>query len=162
MLLASLLAALVTAVAPAAAASAGSATSVASSAPAAARQPPPTAADVKAFLDGADAELRRLYVRQSRAAWIQATDITDDTEANAAALNEDLLAYLSAASKAAARLDAVATDAGDRRKLLLLRVGQTLPAPSDPARRAELASINSRLEGIYGKGKWCGADGKGK
>ena len=162
MLLASLLAALVTAVAPAAAASAGSATSVASSAPAAAQQTPPTAADVKAFLDGADAELRRLYVRQSRAAWIQATDITDDTEANAAALNEDLLAYLSAASKSAARLDAAATDAGDRRKLLLLRVGQTLPAPSDPARRAELASINSRLEGIYGKGKWCGADGKGK
>jgi peptidyl-dipeptidase A len=42
-----------------------------------------------------------------------------------------------------------------------LRIGPTLPAPSDPRQRAELAAIAARLEGTYGKGKWCGADGKG-
>jgi len=119
--------------------------------------PPPTATQAAAFLDGVDAELRRLLVRQSRAAWIQATDITDDTEANAAALNEDLLAYRSAASKAAVAFEATATDPAARRKLRLLRLAQTLPAPSDPARRAELASLAARLEGLYGKGKWCPA-----
>ncbi|HET9553652.1 MAG TPA: M2 family metallopeptidase [Anaeromyxobacteraceae bacterium] len=120
----------------------------------------PTAAEAKAFVDGVNAELKRLSVRASTAQWIQATYITDDTERNAAAMNEDLMGYLSKASAEAARFDGVAVDADTARMLLLLKVGQTLPAPSDPARRAELATLASKLEGIYGKGKWCGADGK--
>ncbi len=120
----------------------------------------PTAAEAKAFVAATDAELKRLFVRQSTAAWIQATYITDDTERNAAAMNEDLLAFLAASTVQAARFDGVDADPDTRRALLLLKVNQTLPAPADPARRAELATLASRLEGIYGKGKWCGADGK--
>jgi peptidyl-dipeptidase A len=120
----------------------------------------PTAAEAKAFVDGVNAELKRLSVRASTAQWIQATYITDDTERNAAAMNEDLMAYLSRASAEAARFDGAGADPDTARMLLLLKVGQTLPAPSDPARRGELATIASKLEGIYGKGKWCGADGK--
>jgi peptidyl-dipeptidase A len=41
--------------------------------------------------------------------------------------------------------------------LYLLRIASALPAPSDPGKRAELAAIAAKLEGIYGKGKWCGA-----
>jgi len=122
----------------------------------------PTAAEARAFVTATDAELRRLSIRQSTAAWIQATHITDDTERNAAAMNEDLLGFLSAATTQAARFDGLEADADTRRALLLLKVNQTLPAPADPARRAELAGLASRLEGIYGKGKWCGADGRGK
>jgi peptidyl-dipeptidase A len=92
-------------------------------------------------------------------AWIQATYINDDTERNAAALNEDLLAFLASATKAGARFDGVEADPATRRALLLLKVNQTLPAPSDAARRAELAGLASRLEGLYGKGKWCGKEG---
>jgi peptidyl-dipeptidase A len=137
------------------------AAALAAAAPASAAAPAtPGAAEAKTFVDQVNVELKRLLIRQSRAAWIQATNITDDTEANAAALNEDLLAYLSSSTKAAARFDGVAADPDTKRMLLLLKVGQTLPAPSDPIRRAELATINSRLEGIYGKGKWCGADGR--
>jgi peptidyl-dipeptidase A len=128
--------------------------------PVASQAPRPTAAEARAFLGQVEVDLKRLLVRQQTAAWIQATYITDDTEANAAAMNEDLLAYLSSATRAAARFAEVEADPDTRRMLHLLVVGQTLPAPSDPARRTELATINSRLEGIYGKGKWCGADGK--
>ncbi|MBK9517545.1 MAG: M2 family metallopeptidase [Anaeromyxobacter sp.] len=130
---------------------------------AAARQPPrPTAAEARAFALGADAELKRLSVRRETASWIQATFITDDTERNAAAMGEDLAAFLSGASAAAARFDGVEVDADTRRMLLLLKVNQTLPAPADAARRAELSTLATRLEGMYGKGKWCGADGKGR
>jgi peptidyl-dipeptidase A len=118
--------------------------------------------EARAFVAATNAELKRLLVRQSTAAWIQATYITDDTERNAAAMNEDLLAFLGQATAAAARFDGVEADADTRRALLLLKVNQTLPAPGDATRRAELAGLASRLEGIYGKGKWCGADGQQK
>jgi peptidyl-dipeptidase A len=130
--------------------------------PVASQAPRPTAAEARAFLGQVEVDLKRLLVRQQTAAWIQATYITDDTERNAAAMDEDLLAYLATATKAAARFDGVEVDADTRRALLLLKVGQTLPAPTDPARRAELAALAVKLEGMYGKGKWCGADGKGK
>jgi peptidyl-dipeptidase A len=129
----------------------------ASAAPAAAA---PTAAEARAFVDGVNVELKRLSIRQSTAAWIQATYISDDTERNAAALNEDLMGYLSQATLQAARFDGVDADPDVKRMLLLLKVTQSLPAPADPAGRAELATIASKLEGLYGKGKWCGVDGK--
>ena len=44
----------------------------------------------------------------------------------------------------------------------LLRVNNTVLAPADAAHRAELTAILARMEGIYGAGKDCGADGKGK
>jgi peptidyl-dipeptidase A len=117
----------------------------------------PTAADARAFVEEANADLKRLWVRSGTADWIKATYITDDTERNAAALNEDVMAYLSKAIRASVRFDGVDADANTKRMLWLLRIASALPAPSDPAKRAELAAIASRLEGIYGKGKWCGA-----
>jgi peptidyl-dipeptidase A len=118
-------------------------------------EPPPTAADAKAFVDGVNAELKRLRIRSGTAAWIRNTYITDDSERNAAAMSEDLLAYLSRVIPEASRFDGVATDADTARMLRLLKVGSSLPAPRDPAKRRELAEIASRLEGMYGKGKWC-------
>jgi peptidyl-dipeptidase A len=147
---------------------------VASTASAQAPSPPaaakPGAADAKAFVDRVNADLRRLLVRQQTAEWIKSTYITDDTERNAAALNEDLMAYLSSAIREAVRFEGVAADPDTARMLYLLRVSSALPAPSDPVKRSELASIAARLEGIYGKGKACGplpasgrsAQGKGE
>jgi peptidyl-dipeptidase A len=39
--------------------------------------------------------------------------------------------------------------------LRLLRLASPLPAPAEPARRAELAALSARLEGMYGTGRWC-------
>ena len=46
-----------------------------------------------------------------------------------------------------------------RRALDLLKLGTSEPAPNDPKRRRELATISTELKGIYGAGKWCKDDG---
>lgn len=120
----------------------------------------PTVAEAKAFVKRVDDELRALWVRASTAEWIKSTYITDDTERNAALANEALMEYLSRTIREARRFEDVEVDPETRRQLDLLRLATALPAPSDPEQRAELAQIAAKLEGIYGKGKWCGEDGK--
>ncbi|HZY05181.1 MAG TPA: M2 family metallopeptidase [Anaeromyxobacteraceae bacterium] len=122
----------------------------------------PTPAEATAFVQRVNEELKRLTVRAATADWIKATDITDDTERNSAAMNEDLMAYLSRTIPEAARFDGAAADPETRRMLHLLKLSSSLPAPRDPARRRELAEIAARLEGLYGKGKWCDPPSPGK
>ncbi len=116
----------------------------------------PTPDDAKAFAAKLNDDLKRLWVRQSTAEWIKNTYITDDTERNAAALNEDVMAYVSQAIKESLKYKDVAADADTRRQLHLLRVSQALPAPSDAKKRGRLAELAAKLDGLYGKGKWCG------
>ena len=122
----------------------------------------PAPADAKAFVDGVSVELRRLWIRSQTADWIKSTYITDDTEQNSAALSEDVMAYLSKAIAESVRYDRAGGDDDTRRQLHLLKIATSLPAPSDPGRRRELAEIAAKLEGIYGKGKWCGTPVPGK
>ena len=144
-----------------------------SAAPAAQAHAPPvaSAAEAKAFVAQVNAELKRLWVRSSTGDWIRQTNITDDTERLAASLNEDAMAYLAEATRASNRFGGPGLDPETARALQLLRNpsvlpgGASVPAPSNPARRAELAQVTAKLDGIYGKGKWCGrppAAGGGK
>jgi peptidyl-dipeptidase A len=122
----------------------------------------PTAESARQFATRVNEDLKRLWTRQATADWIKATYITDDTERNAALVNEEVMAYLNQAINEAAQYkDVQGLDADSARFLHLLRISSALPAPSDSAKRAELASIAARLEGLYGKGKYCGKDGKG-
>src|SRR5690606_529269 len=41
------------------------------------------------------------------------------------------------------------------RALMLLRLGVSAPAPADAAKRAELAAITSKREGMYGAAQYC-------
>ena len=41
----------------------------------------------------------------------------------------------------------------------LLKLGTSLPAPNDAAKRKELATIATELSGMYGAGKYCRSDG---
>jgi peptidyl-dipeptidase A len=116
-----------------------------------------TPAEARAFVDRTNADLKRLLIRAQTAEWIKSTYLTDDTERNAAALNEDVMAYTTAAVKDAVRFDGIGADADTARMLLLLKLSSPLPAPSDPAKRSELALTAARLEGVYGKGKYCTA-----
>ncbi len=116
----------------------------------------PKAAEAQAFVKKLNDDLMRLYVRSSTAEWIKATYITDDSERNAASMNEDVMAYTSQAIKEASKYKDAKLDPDTARMLYLVRVSQALPAPSDPAKRAELAKLAAKLEGMYGKGKWCG------
>jgi peptidyl-dipeptidase A len=134
------------------------------SAPAGAVPPPvpppaagaPTAAEARKFIERVDQDLKALGVRSSTADWIKNTYITDDTERAAAAANEELLGYSTAAIRAARRFAKVANlDPDTRRKLHLLAVSQSVAAPVDAGRRLELTTIGAKLEGMYGKAKAC-------
>jgi peptidyl-dipeptidase A len=122
----------------------------------------PTAQDAKQFAQRVNDDLKRLWVRQATAEWIKATYITDDTERNAAWVNEEVLAYMNQAIKDANRFEGLALDADTARTLHLLKVNSAIAAPSDSQKRAELAAIAAKLEGLYGKGKYCKKDNSGK
>ncbi len=115
----------------------------------------PTAAEAAAFVQGAEEQLKVLAVKAQRAQWVQSNFITDDTEKIAADANKDAIAASMDLAKRATRFDAVAVPDDVRRKFTLLKVGLTLPAPSDPKLQTELTEIASSLEGTYGKGKYC-------
>ncbi|HZI16800.1 MAG TPA: M2 family metallopeptidase, partial [Myxococcus sp.] len=66
------------------------------------------------------------------------------------------------AIKEARRFEGLQLDADTARMLHLLKVSQSLPAPADAQKRAELAATAAKLEGLYGKGKYCGKDGRGQ
>jgi peptidyl-dipeptidase A len=121
---------------------------------------PATPEEAKAFVAKANTDLRELYIRSGVADWIRSTYITDDTEENAAWANDALLGYNSRAIKDATRFSSVKVDADTGRMLMLLRLSSAMPAPTDPKKRQQVASLAAKLEGIYGKGKWCGPDGK--
>jgi peptidyl-dipeptidase A len=120
-----------------------------------AAQKPPTAEEARAFLADAESRMMQLSIQAGRAQWVQQTHITEDTEILAAQAAEKVIAEGVVLAKAAARFDKVALPADLRRKLDILKLGLVLPAPSDPAKTAELAQLAAELDGMYGRGKYC-------
>jgi peptidyl-dipeptidase A len=116
----------------------------------------PSAGDPKQFVSRVNEDLKRLFAESSTADWIKNTYITGDSERNAAAANERLLAYQSDAAKTAAGFKDLQVDPDTARMLYLLRVSS--PVMEDPARRLEMTSLAARLEGYYGAAK----DAKGR
>jgi peptidyl-dipeptidase A len=121
--------------------------------PAAAKAP--TAEQAKAFLDDAEPKLLALANEASRAGWIQSNFITDDTEILAALANERAISASVRYAKEAAKFRDVKLPPELARKLTLLKNSLTLAAPSDPKESEELTQIAARMEGMYGKGKYC-------
>ena len=116
----------------------------------------PTAADAKAFVEKADAELLDLSRRLSQAQWVSSNFITTDTEAISANAYQQFIAATMKMAKDAARFDAVQVDADTKRRLELFKLATVpLPAPSDPAKQDELTKLAAGLEADYGRGKYC-------
>ena len=120
----------------------------------------PTPDEAKTFVAKANTELRRLGINSSVAQWVKSTYITDDTERMAAAADDEQLAFQTQSVKDAARFDGIAgIDPDTARQLLLLKLNGA--GPDDAQKRLELTTLQAKLEGLYGKGKYCGKDGKG-
>ncbi|MCS6116710.1 M2 family metallopeptidase [Shewanella baltica] len=113
-----------------------------------------------AFINDAEAKMAELSIESNRAEWIYSNFITDDTAALSAAVGEKVSAASVKFATEAAKYANVQLDPVNARKLNILRSALVLPAPLDPAKNAELAQISSELNGLYGKGKYCFADGK--
>ncbi|HMD83171.1 MAG TPA: M2 family metallopeptidase [Terriglobia bacterium] len=116
---------------------------------------PPTVAEAEAFIKNAEAKLLELSVNAARADWVKATYITDDTEALAAQADERAIAAQVEFAKQVTSFDGLKLPADLTRKMLLLKVSLVLPTPADAHKSAEITEIASRMEGTYGKGKWC-------
>src|SRR5215813_6927585 len=121
-----------------------------------------TATEADKFIADTEARLFDLSVRFNRADWVKSTFITDDTESLSADANKELIAVTTEAAEAAHRFDGQQLSYDTARKLKLLRLSLTLPAPRDPAERAELTKIAAAMEGDYGKGKYCPGGDQGK
>jgi peptidyl-dipeptidase A len=120
----------------------------------------PTVADAEAFMNKAEARLAELTVKVSKANWVHDNFITDDTEALAAAANDELTAVTSELVEEAKHFEGVKMPAELSRKFLLLKLSLTAPGPKDPTLRKEMSEIAASLESDYGKGKYCDASGK--
>jgi peptidyl-dipeptidase A len=121
--------------------------------------PTPTVQEAEQFIKNAEARLDKLSLESSRAAWVQATYITEDTEALSAAANEQVLAAVTELANGAKRYDGLQLPPRLQRKFMLLKLSLFAPAPKDPKERAELAELGTWLEGTYGKGKYCPQSG---
>ncbi len=111
-------------------------------------------ADAKAFVARAEKELGDFSLISGKAAWVNATYITDDTDALAAhfgTIGTEM--GVKFASQAARFNDVAGLDYDTRRKLDILRGGLTLAAPQTPGAAAELNTIGTKLQSQYGKGK---------
>jgi peptidyl-dipeptidase A len=106
--------------------------------------------------------LMELSIKSGRADWVRSTYITDDTEKISADANTDLIAATTEFAEEAKKFDGVDLPADLQRKLKLLKLSLTLPAPKNEAERKELTEIAARMEGDYGKGKYCPEGDKGK
>ena len=117
-------------------------------------QTKPTAQEATAFVDAAEKQLLDLWIAKERASWVLSNFITFDTEIIAAEAAQQLTAKSMELAKAATRFDGLELPADVARKLMLLKLSLTIPAPSNPSEQAELAQINASLEGDYGKGRF--------
>jgi peptidyl-dipeptidase A len=125
-------------------------------APAAATAPsyPMTPQGAADFVAAAEKDLFDYSVDANRVGWVNATYITDDTDALAAQIGavgtEKSVKYALDAAKYAevAGLDPVV-----RRKLDILRTGIVLPAPTTAGAADELNTISTELQSQYGKGR---------
>ncbi|HTJ15649.1 MAG TPA: M2 family metallopeptidase [Steroidobacteraceae bacterium] len=107
------------------------------------------------FVERLNRELTELGREQAAAGWAYATFINMDTEFLNAKATERGLEYFSNAVEAAKQYENQKLSPATARTLLLLKLGVAAPAPKDPAKRAELAAITSKMEGMYGAAKYC-------
>jgi peptidyl-dipeptidase A len=116
-----------------------------------------TAAEAEKFVTDAEERLKALAEEAGRAEWIKNTYITEDSEILAAQANQRAISAAVEYAKQATRFDGLDLPADTARKLKLLKLALTLPAPSDPKLASELTRIVSEMEGVYGRGKYCRA-----
>jgi peptidyl-dipeptidase A len=121
-----------------------------------------TPEEAKKFIEVAEKRLFDLSIKYSQADWVKSTFITDDTEALSADANNAVIAAVTELAEESRRFGGVELPPEVARKIKLLKLSLTLPAPKDPAEREELTKIAASMEGDYGKGKYCPEGDKGK
>jgi peptidyl-dipeptidase A len=113
----------------------------------------PAVADVREFLERAEAELAAHWEYATRVNWVRANFITDDTNrlvADTAAQTSSLLSRLTGEARRFAGMDLPEDLA---RKLNFVRMLISLPAPGSDGAAAELGELRAWLESTYSTGQ---------
>ena len=110
------------------------------------------------FVDRVNAEYKDWWRELNAAGWLRSTYINEDSGVVDALANERYAAWHSARVKEALQYDGQEMDASTRRALDTLKNGALMVAPDDDAKRKELASILTDLQGMYGAGQYCRSD----
>jgi peptidyl-dipeptidase A len=121
-----------------------------------------TVEDAVKFVDDAEKRLLDLSIRLARADWVRSTFITDDTDAISAEASNEYTAAVTELAEASHKFDRLKLPPETARKLELLKLSLTLPAPNNTAEREELTRIAVSMESDYGKGKYCPDGERGK
>ena len=117
--------------------------------------PAPTAADAARFLKDVDEQLLQLGISLNQAGWVQQNFITVDTEGINARANKAFIEAVAKYAKDAVKFQGLELPADQRRQLDLLRLSLVMAAPSDQKEATELTTIAARMDGAYGRAKWC-------
>ena len=120
----------------------------------------PTVAEAEAFMNKAEAQLAEISVKGNQANWVHENFITDDTEALAADVNDEITAVTTDLVEQSKRFDGLQMPPDLTRKFLLLKLSLTAPGPKDPKLRKEMNDIAASLDSAYGKGKFTDSTGK--
>jgi peptidyl-dipeptidase A len=113
--------------------------------------PPNDAASPQEIIQEAEGRLKDLSIEASRAEWVRATYISEDTEAVASRATARVIAATVELAKRAARVPGLVPGSETERKLRLLRLSLSLIAPSDPAATEELTGLVASMEGAYAR-----------
>ncbi|WNZ57524.1 M2 family metallopeptidase [Microbulbifer sp. MKSA007] len=117
-----------------------------------------TVKDAQAFLKDAQARMEKMGQEASHAAWLASTYINIDSQYVEALASERYTTLAVELASEAAKFNDLDLDPDTRRQLTMLKQGLVFPAPKDPALTSELAQIGSKMQGMYGAGKYCRED----
>ena len=112
------------------------------------------------FVARLNQEFNDLALEINAAGWTQATYINVDTQLLNAKAYERFLEAFSRAVEQAKQFDGQPMSPASKRAIELLKLGVSAPAPNDPAKRAELATLIAGMEAKYGSATYCKDGGK--
>ena len=114
----------------------------------------PTAAAADAFVAKAQADMKPMAIDAGRMAWVNATYITDDTDALAAKADAEFnVMRVQLALDAAKYAKASGLKPETARMLNIMRGSITLPAPTREGAAQRLSTLSTRMSSSYGKGR---------
>ena len=114
------------------------------------------------FIARVNDEYRKMYPELTAAQWLSSTYINDDSQLLSAKGNERYLTQLNSWIAQAKKFEGQQMTPETARAIKLLKLGTSMPAPSDPVKLAELTQIATRMEGMYGAGSYCTGESDAK
>lgn len=133
--------------------------SLAAACAAQAQSTPPANETADQFAARVNATFAEYFEEGTSAAWLSQTYINGDTARISALASERGLARFNALVEQAKRFEGQPMSPATARTIALLKLGTSMPAPRDPAKLKELATIATRLDQAYGAGLWCEGEG---